>query len=153
MSDAVQEQSKDAGEIGAGHRVTALYETVPVGVSSPRGVDPLKYQPRPTESEYPNDTELLTVKLRYKSPEGRTSKLLSYTLAAERVREPSTDFKFAAAVAAFGMLLRGSPHHGDFEWKDVESLARDGRGADLRGYRREFLDLVEMAQLVARAER
>ena len=55
--------------------MTALYETVPVGVSSPRGVDPLKYQTRPTESEYPNDTELLTVKLRYKSPEGRTSKL------------------------------------------------------------------------------
>ena len=146
------DDTKDAGEIGAGHTVTALYELVPRGVPIEVGsVDPLKYQ----EASQPRSEasrELLTVKLRYKEPEGSTSRLLSFALEEEK-GEASDDMLFAAAVASFGMLLRESPYRGNAGWKEVSELARSALGADERAYRREFLELVETAELVAHKTR
>ena len=138
------DDTKDAGELGAGHTVTALYEVVPAGVEVPRGeVDDLRYQPRlddPPPSSF--DDELMYVKVRYKDPEGTRSKLLEHAVA-DRPRSPSTDFRFAAAVAGFGMLLRDSEHAADLTLNDVVRIAEGGRGPDPRGYRGEFIRLVE----------
>ncbi len=139
------DDTKDAGELGAGHTVTALYEVVPKGVPVPRegGVDSLRYRPA-DDSDPPSDfaDELLYVKVRYKDPDGATSKLLAQPVA-DRVGAPSADFRFAAAVAAFGMLLRDSRHAGDYALDDVVSLAEGALGSDTRGYRGEFIRLVE----------
>ena len=139
------DDTKDAGELGAGHTVTALYEVVPKGVPVPRegGVDSLRYRPE-DDSDPPSDFagELLYVKVRYKDPDGATSKLLAQPVA-DRVGAPSADFRFAAAVAAFGMLLRDSRHAGDYTLDDVVSLAEGALGSDSRGYRGEFIRLVE----------
>ena len=139
------DDTKDAGELGAGHTVTALYEVVPKGVPVPRegGVDSLRYRPE-DDSDPPSDfaDELLYVKVRYKDPDGATSKLLAQPVA-DKVGAPSADFRFAAAVAAFGMLLRDSRHAGDYTLDDVVSLAEGALGSDTRGYRGEFIRLVE----------
>ncbi|MCE2398697.1 MAG: von Willebrand factor type A domain-containing protein [Gemmatimonadetes bacterium] len=139
------DDTKDAGELGAGHTVTALYEVVPKGVPVPRegGVDSLRYRPE-DDSDPPSDfaDEMLYVKVRYKDPDGATSKLLAQPVA-DRVVAPSADFRFAAAVAAFGMLLRDSRHAGDYALDDVVSLAEGALGSDTRGYRGEFIRLVE----------
>jgi len=142
------DDTKDAGELGAGHTVTALYEVVPAGLPVPRSVDPLRYQPT-AEPEPPVEVppgafedELLYVKVRYKDPDGAESKLLAHAVA-DRSRSPSRSFRFAAAVAGFGMLLRDSPHAGALTPDDVISLAERGRGDDPRGYRGEFIRLVE----------
>ena len=143
------DDTKDAGEIGAGHTVTALYEVVPVGVASAAaGIDPLRYQEpvrQPTEAAASG--ELLTVSLRYKEPDGERSKLLSRPLVDSRASyfEASDDFQFAAAVAGFGMLLRGSEQAGSLSWGAVSELAQDGVGDDPSGRRRAFLELVERA--------
>ena len=138
------DDTKDAGELGAGHTVTALYEVVPAGAEVPRGeVDALRYQPQPDDpppSDF--DDELLFVKVRYKDPDGARSKLLELAVA-DRTRSPSTDFRFAAAVAGFGMLLRDSEHAGDLTLDDVVRLAEKGKGDDPRGYRGQFIQLVE----------
>ena len=143
------DDTKDAGELGAGHTVTALYEIVPVGVPLPRGdVDPLRYQPGadPADAEagLPGgfEDELLYVKVRYKDPDGSESKLLTHAVA-DRSGSPSGEFRFATAVAGFGMLLRDSPHAGRYTLDDVIRLAERGRGKDPRGYRGEFIRLVE----------
>ena len=139
------DDTKDAGELGAGHTVTALYQVVPKGVPVPRegGVDSLRYRPE-GDSDPPSDfaDELLYVKVRYKDPDGAASKLLAQPVA-DRVGAPSADFRFAAAVAAFGMLLRDSRHAGDYTLDDVVSLAEGALGSDSRGYRGEFIRLVE----------
>ena len=138
------DDTKDAGELGAGHTVTALYEVVPAGVSVPRGVDDLRYQPQADDPPPPSgfDGELLYVKVRYKDPDGSASKLLEHAVADD-VESPSTDFRFATAVAGFGMLLRDSEHAGDFTLDHVIRLAEKARGDDPRGYRGEFIRLVE----------
>ena len=139
------DDTKDAGELGAGHTVTALYEVVPAGMSVPRGVDALRYQPQADDPPTPPsefDDELLYVKVRYKDPDGSESKLLDHAVADD-VESPSTDFRFATAVAGFGMLLRDSEHAGDFTLDDVIRLAEKARGDDPRGYRGEFIRLVE----------
>lgn len=141
------DDTKDAGELGAGHTVTALYEVVPAGLPVPRGgeVDSLRYQSRPVveaESSSDFDDEIMYVKVRYKDPDGSTSKLLEHAVADDP-SSPSTDFRFAAAVAGFGMLLRESPHIGDWGLDDVVATADGGRGDDPRGYRGEFVRLVE----------
>ena len=135
---------KDAGELGAGHTVTALYEVVPAGVQVPRqDVDALRYQSQVVNTPAGLfDDELMFVKVRYKDPDGATSKLLSQPVIY-RQSPPSADFRFAAAVAGFGMLLRDSEHAGDFTLEDVVRLAEQGKGTDLRGYRGEFIRLVE----------
>ena len=146
------DDSKDAGEIGAGHTVTALYEVVPAGIPLDRpGASPLKYQQAPSPSPASSSGELLTVKLRYKDPEGSESRLLATTVASEPGRA-SERLRFASAVAAFGMLLRESEHRGRADWPMVLELAREGRGRDAEGYRAEFLDLARRAAELARPQ-
>ena len=144
---------KDAGEIGAGHTVTALYEIIPAGELLPdqSTVDPLKYQrveakPAPTVEAASN--ELLTVKLRYKAPDGDKSQLLEVPFPPEHIpgfEEASVDFQFAAAVGAFGMKLRGSPAAGELGWSDIKGIVRRTLGEDPGSYRAEFLTLIEKA--------
>ncbi len=146
---------KDAGEIGAGHTVTALYEIVPAGqkLENP-GVDELKYA-RPAEpAEGTGAGELLTVKLRYKEPEGGASKPLNVGVLDRQAsfRNASENFKFAAAVAQFGMLLRDSRYKGQSSFDGAAELARASTGADLRGHRAEFIRLVETAKSLSARE-
>lgn len=145
----------DAGEIGAGHTVTALYEVVPVGAPAPESgaVDALKYQrveatPRATPGA---NGELLTLKVRYKEPAGDVSSKLEFALrdGGKSFTEASADFKFAAAVAAFGLRLKDSPYRGDVTLAKVAEWAREGLVEDAGGYRAEFVGLVtEAASLV-----
>src|SRR6185369_3118114 len=147
---------KDAGEIGAGHTVTALYEVVPVGkeVPSPK-VDDLKYQQpseeKPVRYVLTGNKELLTLKLRYKQPDGDTSRLLTFpvTDSGRSFERASTDFKFAASVAEFGMLLRNSEYLGDASYGNVLELAQSAKGSDTEGYRSEFITLVRKARNLA----
>ena len=147
---------KDAGEIGAGHTVTALYEVVPAGAEIRSGeVDDLKYQhPADEKSErYASDAskELLTLKLRYKQPNGDHSRLLEFpvTDGGKSFARASGDFKFAAAVAEFGMLLHGSEFAGNANFESVLEIAQAAKGTDAEGYRSEFLTLVKTAQRLA----
>ncbi|GAB5400092.1 MAG: hypothetical protein Aureis2KO_16770 [Aureisphaera sp.] len=137
------DDTKDAGEIGSGHTVTALYEIIPVGVESVyvRSVDSLKYTDPNSKS---NPDELLTVKFRYKKPDGNRSKLIVKTLkdADTEFEKASQDFKFSAAVALFGLQLRKSIFINTFDRKDVIDLALAGKGVDIDGYRAEFIRLV-----------
>lgn len=143
---------KDAGDMGAGHTVTALYEVVPRGVSidSP-GVDPLKYQ-QPAAAPAPKSAsnEMLTVKIRYKEPTASDSKLLAFPLVdrEQAFSRASADFRFAAAVASFGMLLRDSPYKGTATFDSMLAIAEDSMGSDRNGYRREFMQLVERARQI-----
>jgi Ca-activated chloride channel family protein len=140
----------DAGEIGAGHRVTALYEVVPVGKNG--RVDPLRYgQPKAADAA-PASNELAFVRLRYKKPDADDSKLLEYPITKGSVatlEKLSPDFRFAASVAAFGQLLRGGKYLGNFGYDEVAQLARGAVGEDTEGYRREFLSLVKLAGTLA----
>ncbi len=138
----------DAGEIGAGHTVTALYEVVPAGINMVLpGVDPLRYQQPPTPSAEAAGGDLLTLKLRYKEPDGFDSTRLEFPVRDDGTgyARASTDFKFAASVAMFGMLLRDSPYKGTSTYGAVLELADEGRGRDRHGYRAEFLQLVGKA--------
>jgi secreted protein with Ig-like and vWFA domain len=145
--------AKDAGEIGAGHTVTALYEIVPVGITNPDGrplVDPLKYQSAPTAS--PSDAaktgEMMTVKLRYKKPEGEKSDLLEFPVRDENknLRDSDPEFRFATAVASFGLLLRNSSYRGELTWEQVRQLALGAKGQDTNGHRGEFIQLIDKAR-------
>jgi Ca-activated chloride channel family protein len=168
------DDAKDAGDIGAGHSVTALYQVVPVGVQSDLGqpgVDPLKYQEPGARGQEPGarghesgpvgnalrgvplteaakSGELLTLKLRYQPPAGGKSTLLTFPVkeSGQRFGSASPDFQFAAAVAAFGQLLRNSKHKGDVTYAAVLETASAALGADKHGLRAEFLDLVRAAQ-------
>jgi len=155
------DDKKDAGEIGAGHAVTALYEIVRVGQSVPGqpSVDPLKYQtPSPLATSAMAVTgavsgDLLTVKLRYKVPDGDKSELIEQAIPAGEVKafdQASSDFQFSAAVAAFGMKLRGSAYDGEISWEDIQKIARRNLGDDPGSYRAEFLTLVEKASRLNR---
>jgi Ca-activated chloride channel family protein len=145
---------KDAGEIGAGHTVTALYEIVPVGVEIDLpAVDPLKYQGPAAASPDSRSEELLTVKLRHKEPTGTRSRLTSVAVRdVEPGTEASANLRFSAAVAAFGMLLRDSEHKGAASWAQVIDLARGAVGPDPEGHRAEFLVLARNAQTLATME-
>jgi Ca-activated chloride channel family protein len=149
------DDQKDAGDIGSGHTVTALYEIVPAGrkVNVP-GVDPLKYQESPKLAAAAESGELMTIKLRYKDPEGETSKLLSVLViqAGSQASAASPDLRFAAAVAAFGMLLRDSPYKGTASFTGALELARSGKGQDVQGYRAEFIKLVELAETLMKVQ-
>ena len=140
---------KDAGELGSGHSVTALYELVPVGVVSDvelRTPDSLRYQRAAVATG--SGRELAYVKLRYKQPDGDESALLEHTVA-NRDTQPTTDFTFSAAVASFGMILRDSPYRGNSSLERVLALARDGLGEDHGGHRTGFVQLVESARILA----
>jgi Ca-activated chloride channel family protein len=131
LADAdFDDDATDAGDIGAGHSVTALYEVVPAAATT---------------------DELMTVKLRYKEPDGEASRLLSVAVK-DGPQTESTDVRFAAAVAAFGMLLRDSEHKGTATYAAVLELARQGKGQDSDGYRSEFIQLIESARALAESE-
>ncbi len=138
------DDTKDAGELGAGHSVTALYEVIPVGVETEYtigGIDSLRYQ-TPVARQLPDTGELLFVKLRYKAPDGDTSRLLTQPVG-DVVRDPSQDLRFASAVAGFGMLLRESEFSGTWTMAHVLNAAREAIADDDDQYRAEFVELVE----------
>jgi Ca-activated chloride channel family protein len=136
---------KDAGEIGAGHTVTALYELAPPGASiDGPAVDPLKYQQEPKANGRGDSDEVMTVKLRYKEPAADRSQLMTIAVK-DRTTALSENVGFAAAVAEFGMLLRRSEFSGRATWESARELARRFRGEDPDGYRAEFIRLIDLA--------
>ncbi len=146
------DDKKDAGDMGAGHSVTALYELIPAGepIDIP-GVDPLKYQATTSPTAAARSGELLNVKLRYKAPNGDTSRLLETPVHTTNAswQEAHPDFKWASAVAGFGLVLRKSANVGAFGLKDALNLAVQGVGEDVGGYRKEFVELVRKADALA----
>jgi Ca-activated chloride channel family protein len=150
------DDKKDAGEIGAGHTVTALYEVIPAGKKiEVAPIDDLKYQKpavtatEPTDKASPAMTkELLTLKMRYKAPDGDTSKKLEWPVTDDdkSFGAASEDLKFAASVAGFGLLLRNSQYKGNLTYAATLELAQGGIGKDPHGYRKEFLDMVRKAK-------
>jgi Ca-activated chloride channel family protein len=155
-----RDDKKDAGEIGAGHRVTAIYEVELVGDTAAvvAGAEPLKYQrqpeprPEPVAVDPAASRELLTVKLRWKRPEGDTSTLLEVPLSDRggAFDTASADFRFASAVAAFGMILADGQGRGEATLPMVARIAASALGSDPGGYRAEFLDLVRRAESLGR---
>lgn len=147
------DDTKDAGEIGAGHTVTALYELVPPGTAlAIPGVDPLKYQQnQPALTDAASSGELFSLKLRYKKPDQDTSRLLTFPVRDEGTacENASEDFRFAAATAGFGMLLRNSEYKGALTHQLVLTLAEQGLGRDEQHYRAEFIGLVRKAHALA----
>ena len=148
------DDKKDAGEIGAGHSVTAIYEVIPSGVKWDQpGIDDLKYQgTTKTNPETPGD-ELLTLKLRFKQPDGDKSSKLVFPVKASEApfNDASENFRFSAAVAAFGMLLRDSSHGGTLTLEGVHEIAQTSCGEDTEEYRKEFLHLVQIARKLKEA--
>ncbi|WP_298518359.1 von Willebrand factor type A domain-containing protein [uncultured Kordia sp.] len=143
-----KDDTKDAGELGAGHTVTALYEIIPVGIKTEylKDVDDLKYTNKNVDVKSYSD-ELLTVKIRYKKPDKKRSIQLKAVVENEVAKNASDDFNFTAAVALFGMQLRGSEYHNNSKIKDVVNLAELGRGEDKNGYRAEFIRLVKASPM------
>ena len=145
---------KDAGDLGSGHTVTALYEIIPVGVTSDYyHVDDLKYQSTHPSTSVADANEWLTVKLRYKRPkEESASKLLEHVVRREKMlgAEASPDFAWSASVAAFGMLLRESQYINDMDYKAIVAMAQKARGDDLEGYRSEFVNMVKSYAALSR---
>ena len=142
---------KDAGEIGAGHAVTALYELIPAGVqrnSVPPKVDDLKYQSPNKLTDAANGDESLTLKLRYKQPTGNTSQLVEFPVIDNETsfQDADHDARFAAAVASFGMQLRQSEYSGDWNMQNVIDTASDAKGEDMSGLRAEFVEMAEAAK-------
>ncbi len=144
---------KDAGELGAGHTVTALYEIIPAGVKSEfiQPVDDLKYQVTVPVHARGNSGELVTLKLRYKDPDGTKSNLISTVVKNKPVpaEKTSANFRWSAAVAEFGMLLRESPFKGNTSTKSIMMLAENAKGTDPFGYRSEFIKLVASSRYLA----
>ncbi|MBI5805837.1 von Willebrand factor type A domain-containing protein [candidate division TA06 bacterium] len=144
---------KDAGELGSGHTVTALYEIIPAGSQEEvPGVDPLKYQETKVSPNASKSSEMMTVKLRYKLPAESESKLISKVIMDRNgeMAEASEDFRFAAAVAEFGLLIRDSEFKGKASYGQALALARGAKGQDKEGYRAEFIKLAETAQLLTK---
>lgn len=144
------DDKKDAGEIGAGHSVTALYELVPAGIDvdaiGPE-VDELKYQSAAQPTDAADSEELMTLKLRYKEPDGETSQLVEFPVVDDIVPfdDADNDVRFAAAVASFGMQLRRSPYAGSWTLSDAMNTANRAKGKDRDGLRSEFVTLVQKA--------
>ncbi|MEK0177964.1 vWA domain-containing protein [Microcoleus anatoxicus] len=148
------DDKKDAGELGAGHSVTAIYEIIPVGVASDvklPEVDPLKYQPNSATLSASQTDELMQVKFRYKKPNETVSQLITQSVIDKPVKleNTSANFRFAAAVAAFGMVLRDSEYKGTANFDEVLRLANQAKGEDKEGYRADFLRLVESCKKLA----
>ena len=146
------DDKKDAGELGAGHTVTAIYEIIPVGSSELiASIDSLKYQqPKHTPSPLSFNNEVMTIKFRYKEPKESHSKLITHIVNNKKTNFESTsdNCKFACAVAEFGLLLRDSKFKGETNYKDILTLAKQAKGKDEEGYRAEFIRLVEMAEIL-----
>jgi Ca-activated chloride channel family protein len=153
-SEDFNDDKKDAGELGAGHTVTALYEIIPVGIESEfvKSVDKLKYQVA-TQNNQAGSNELLAVKFRYKKPNEEVSKLIEQTVVKSNVMDlvkTSNNFRFSAAVAEFGLLLRDSEFKGQANYMNVMNLAGGAIGKDTEGYRKEFIKMVENCGLMAK---
>lgn len=155
-----RDDAKDAGEMGSGHYVTALYEIIPPGVSWQQPeTEPLRYQRvEANPDSAATAAEILTVRLRYKLPQGDEAKEFAQSLKAVNTpawTQASEDFRWAAAVAAFGMILRDSEFRGATDWDLVERLARSAVGKDPEGRREEFLHMIALArsQVPVRSER
>ena len=144
---------KDAGEMGSGHTVTAIYEIVPVGVESNylSKVDPLKYQENKVLTSSANSNEVLTIKLRYKLPEETKSSLIEQVVLDTHTdfEKTSENFRLAASVAEFGLILRHSEYKGTATFDQVILNAKSARGEDEEGYRAEFIKLVKTAKLLS----
>ena len=141
---------KDAGEIGAGHTVTALYEVVPVGATPVATAgDSLTYQQVAIRQSARRSSELMTVRLRYKEPTGSKSRVLATPIVDEGSPSASPDLRFASAVAAFSMLLRNADSKGTATYDLVLALAREARGEDPEGYRAEFITMVDQARMLS----
>jgi|GEM_PF-3313065 Uncharacterized protein containing a von Willebrand factor type A (vWA) domain len=146
------DDTKDAGEIGSGHTVTVLYEIRPVGSDEKTDIDPLKYG----KTEFTNKDEVLTVKMRYKDPDGDKSKLISKTLKKAEFKtfdKASTDFRFAASAAAFGQLLRDSKYLNGLTAKEIADIASKAKGEDENGDRAEFVKLIRTYSDTPREEK
>ncbi|MEO5783423.1 MAG: von Willebrand factor type A domain-containing protein [Ginsengibacter sp.] len=148
------DDKKDAGELGSGHTVTALYEIIPIGVKSAflKDVDPLKYQKNNNKVTDLSD-ELLTVKFRYKDPSKNTSELIVHPVKNNDVafNATSNNFRFASSVAGFGMLLRQSEFKGNSSYKNILQIATDATGNDVEGYRKEFVTLVKKSASISKS--
>ena len=144
------DDKKDAGELGSGHTVTALYEIIPTGERSEflKDVDPLKYQKNNSKTNLPFKEELLTVKFRYKSPGKENSELITHPVIDNSIdlKNTSDNFRFAASVAGFAMLLRNSQFKGNTTYANIINLANASVGKDQEGYRKEFLSLIKKAE-------
>jgi len=147
------DDKKDAGELGAGHTVTAMYEIIPAGsTQAVRTTDNLKYQQIVSNSNQANSNEILTVKFRYKPPKLETSNLIEQPLKNTIVSfdKASENLRFAASVAGFGMLLRDSKFKGDLTYDKIIEMATASKGSDEDGYRSEFISLVKTANLLGK---
>jgi len=140
------DDTKDAGELGAGHTVTALYEIIPVDPEKEtRKVDELAYQ---VKKIIPS-ADLMTVKLRYKEPNGVTSNLIKQTVNKNDIApSPRGDLQFVSAVAEFGLILRNSKHRANASYENALRNAREAIGKDVYGYRAELIDLIEKAKMI-----
>lgn len=148
------DDKKDAGELGAGHTVTALYEIIPAGsLEEVSSVDELKYQEMKIKRGTVKSSEIMTVKLRYKEPDGKKSKLIVKAVPDKKVKlhKASENFRFSAAVAQFGLLLRDSQFKEKASYESVLELAKKAKGKDTHGYRAEFIKLVEVSKLMNEA--
>ncbi len=141
----------DAGEIGSGHTVTAIYEITPAGNTG--SVDPLRYASETKEQTKRASNEYAFLKIRYKLPKEETSKLITTTIDAHQevssIDKASTDARFATSVAAFGQLLRDEGKTKDFSYNDIITMAQSAKGPDNFGYRAEFINLVRLAKAAA----
>jgi Ca-activated chloride channel homolog len=152
-SEDFNNDKKDAGELGSGHTVTALYEIIPVGVESEFfKIDELKYQSTKITPDAKRTEELLTIKLRYKKPDEDVSKLIVHPLIDTQIdlAKTSDNFRWSASVAAFGMLLRDSEYIKDFSYDQVVNMAQTAKGEDKEGYRTEFIGMAKSFGLVAK---
>jgi len=140
----------DAGEVGSGHSVTAIYEFTPTG--APTVADGLRYQPTKAPSQpasTTDDQEFAFVKIRYKLPSEDVSRVIEAPVRvanAVSIEDASAEVRFSVAVAAFGQLLRAEPYLRSFNYDDVTALANGAKGADPFGYRAEFVNLVRLAK-------
>ncbi len=143
------DDAKDAGDVGSGHSVTALYEIVPVDVDESGAiaeVEALRYQTPRVMSAAASRSELAFIKIRYKDPDGERSRLLEYVIDDDVRMSASMDFAFQSAVVEFGLLLRDSQYRGAADLGRVIRVARASRGDDPHGYRAEFVRLAELVQ-------
>jgi len=146
---------KDAGDMGAGHNVIALYEIIPAGIKDKftNSVDPLKYQKNEKAVVNSTSADMLTIKFRYKEPNGSVSKMAQTTVydKPQDFKNTSVDFRFATAVAEFGMLLRDSEFKQKSRYDEAINIARAAKGTDHKGYRAEFVKLAESAKLLSKS--
>lgn len=150
------DDKKDAGELGSGHTVTALYEIIPAGVDSEHlaQVDDLKYQETKIDPNADRSKELLTIKLRYKAPNGQKSRLIEEAVLDRdtKLEKSSDNFRWSAAVAEFGMLLRDSEYKGKATYLHCQQMAENAKGEDPNGYRRELIEMIDTMKRLADPE-